>query len=145
MVKGAAAIRKQKLHRSATARRRRLLRAMSGVAKSKAKPKAKARSRGPQKKSKLSELPAHGYESWAMLKPFDVFCALLDAGETERLCLDVLKYVYLWGDSYVPVNCSSEVWILGLAGLLGASLEGELGPAAWLTCQVFYKGGPKGT
>ena len=137
MVKGAAAIRKQKLHRQATARRRRLLRAMSGLGRAKAKPKAKSRSRGPMKKSKLAELPAHGYERWAMLKPFDVFCSLVDAGETERLCLDMLK-------CSLPVRplkfrstgaCNlSEVWIPRLAGFLVASVEGKLGPVAWLAC-----------
>ena len=91
MVKTASAIRKQKLQRSAKGRRRRLLRAMSSVAKAKAKPKAKSRARGPQKKNKLAELPPHGYERWAMLKPFDVFCSLVEAGELERLCLDMLK------------------------------------------------------
>ena len=89
LVKGADAIRKLKLHKNATAKRRRLLRALSGIAKAKVKPKAK--SRGPRKQCKSAELPAHGYESWAMLKPFDLFCSLVNAGETERLCLVVLK------------------------------------------------------
>ena len=85
MVKDAAVVRKDKLHRNSTKRRRLLLRMMSsknlkGVAKAKAKAKAR-----PKKKAKTSELPPHGYQSWPMMLPFDMFTELMRAGLADRL------------------------------------------------------------
>ena len=88
LVKDAGVVRKEKLHRNSTKRRRLLLRMMSGLGKGRGKGKAKAKARPksrPTKKNKNSEPPPHGYQRWPMLLPFDMFTALTQAGLTDRL------------------------------------------------------------
>ena len=91
LVRDAALVRKQKLRRNATARRRKLLRAASkALCRTKAKAKAKAKSRsqrGPTKKNKNAVLPPHGYQNWPMLLPYDMLTAIVEAGCVDRLWL----------------------------------------------------------
>ena len=87
LVRDAAVVRRQTLHRRATARKRLLLRAATrALGKAKAKVKS-APKRMPKKKTKFSAPVPHGYERWPMLLPHDMLNGLVQAGCVDRLWL----------------------------------------------------------
>ena len=76
LVRDAGVVRKNKINRKATAKRRRMLRLAMG------RPVSKL-----LKASKRAALPAHHYRSWPVLRPHNLIAAMLDAGLEHELFL----------------------------------------------------------